>query len=212
MRQAVVIGGTGLVGGHLLDQLSQRRIPTVALARRDGPARPAVEWRVADLAGLAAADIPAGTDAAFCCLGTTIRQAGSREEFRRVDHDLVLAFARACRDAGVPQFHVVSAMGASPRSAVFYNRVKGETERDLKALGFPTLVLYRPSLLVGRRQEVRRGERAAERIGRVLGPLLPRNARPIEAAIVARAMVLGGRASPPGTTILPSHLVRSAGT
>lgn len=212
MKQAVVVGGTGLVGSHLLGQLSDRRIPTVAFARRDGPPRPAVDWQVRDLAALTASDIPPGTDAAFCCLGTTIKAAGSPEGFRRVDHGLVLAFARACRDAGVPQLHTVSAMGANPKSRIFYSRVKGEAERDLEALGFPTLVVYRPSLLDGDRPERRPGEGAGLAVARALRPLLPRNYRPIHAATVARAMVLGARASPPGVSVLPSHLVARAGS
>lgn len=211
MNRAVVVGGTGLVGSHLLDELSRRRVPTLALARRAGPPRASVEWRVHDLEQLEAGDIPVGTDAAFCCLGTTLRAAGSRQGFRRVDHGMVLAFARACHAAGVPQLHAVSAMGANPRSAIFYDRVKGEAERDLKALGFPTLVLYRPSLLAGARRERRAGEGAVLAFARFLGPVLPRDLRPIGADAVARAMVLGARAAPPGLTVLSSHLVRRAG-
>ena len=212
MKRAIVAGGTGLVGGHVLDQLSERRIPTVALARRAGPPRPAIEWRVADLLTLKAADVPAGTDAAFCALGTTIKQAGSQDAFRAVDHGMVLSFAKACRDAGVPQLHVVSAMGAKARSSIFYSRVKGEVEEELKALGFPTLVLYRPSLILGQRAAHRPGEGLATAVMRPLAPLLPGDLKPIQASTIARAMVLGGRASPPGTTVLSSKQVRRAGT
>lgn len=209
--KAAVAGGTGLVGGHLLDELAWHRTPTVAFGRRAGPPRPALEWRVTDLAALGPDDIPAGTDAAFCCLGTTLKAAGSREAFRAVDHGLVLAFARACRAAGVPQLHVVSAMGSSPASPFFYSRVKGEAERDLRALGFPTLVLYRPSLIDGERGERRPGEGAALAFGRALRPLLPGNARPVHAKAIARAMLLGARAAPPGTTVLLSKQVARAG-
>ena len=209
--RAVVAGGTGLVGSHLLDELAWRRVPTLALGRREGRPRPALEWRVKDLAALGPGDIPAGTDVAFCCLGTTLRAAGSQEAFRAVDHGMVLAFARACRAAGVTQFHAVSAMGASLRSPFFYSRVKGEAERDLQALGFPTLVLYRPGLIDGERAERRPGEGAALAFGRALRPLLPGNARPVRAQAIARAMVLGARAAPPGTTVLASRQVARAG-
>lgn len=212
MKRAIVVGGTGLVGGHVLDQLSERRIPTVALARRAGPPRPAIEWRVADLLKVTAADVPAGTDAAFCALGTTIKQAGSQDAFRAVDHGMVLSFAKACRDAGVPQLHVVSAMGAKARSSIFYSRVKGEVEEELKALGFRTLVLYRPSLILGQRAARRPGEGLATAVMRPLAPLLPGDLKPIQASTIARAMVLGARASPDGTTILSSKQVRRAGS
>lgn len=211
MKRAIVAGGTGLVGGHLLEELSWKRVPTLALARRAGPPKPGVEWRLADLEALTPADIPAGTDAAFCCLGTTIKVAGSQQEFRRVDHGLVLAFARACRDAGVAQLHVVSAKGANPRSRIFYSRVKGEVERDLRALGFPTLVLYRPSLLDGARPTPRPGEGFGMAVARILGPLLPADVRPVRASAVARAMVLGARAAPAGTKVLSSKQVARAG-
>jgi uncharacterized protein YbjT (DUF2867 family) len=212
MKRAIVVGGTGLVGRHLLDQLSERRVPTLALARTPGQPRPSVEWRKVDLLHVGAADVPARTDAAFCALGTTIKQAGSQEAFRAVDHGLVLAFAQACRAAGVPQLHVVSAMGASPRSAFFYNRVKGEVERDLKALGFPTLVVYRPSLILGEREARRPGEGLATGVMVPLAPLLPGDLKPIRASTIARAMVLGARAAPAGTIVLSSKQVQRAGS
>jgi uncharacterized protein YbjT (DUF2867 family) len=210
MRQAVVAGGTGLVGGHLLDQLSSAGVPTMAYARREGPPRPGVAWRVLDLAGLDASSVPPGTEAAFCCLGTTIRKAGSQAEFRRVDHDLVLAFARACREAGVPQLHAVSAAGADVASRIFYSRVKGETERDLKQLGFPTLALYRPSLIGGDRAERRPAEAFAMGAARVLSPILPAAIRLVPAAAIARTLLETARRAPPGVTIVPSRdIVRS---
>ena len=205
LERAVVAGGTGLVGGHLLGELSARGIATVAFARREGPPHPGLEWRVADLAGLQAAEIPDGADAAFCCLGTTIKKAGSQEEFRRVDHGLVLAFAKACRDAGVPQLHVVSAAGADPRSRIFYSRVKGETERDLAALGFQTLAVYRPSLIGGERAERRPAERFAMGAARLLSPILPAGIRMVPAAAIARCMAGTAERAPPGLSLVPSR-------
>jgi uncharacterized protein YbjT (DUF2867 family) len=211
MKRAVVAGGTGLVGRHLLHELAQRSVETVAFGRREGPSKPALEWRIVEGHPLSAADIPPGTDAAFCCLGTTIKDAGSQEAFRAVDHGLVLAFARACRDAGVPQFHLVSAMGANPRSRIFYSRVKGEVERDVAALGFPSLVVYRPSFLDGERDAHRPGEQFGLRVARLLRPVLPADVRAVPAAAVARAMVLGARAAPEGMVILRSGQVARAG-
>lgn len=205
-------GGTGLVGSHLLGELSRRGLPTRAVARRQGPALDGVEWLVQDLGALTATDVPTGTDAAFCCLGTTIKAAGSQAEFQRVDHDLVLAFAKACRDAGVPQLHVVSAAGADPSSRIFYSRVKGEIERDLQALGFPTLGLYRPSLLDGERAQPRTGERIGLAVARALRPLLPAGTRPVPAAVVARAMLARAQAGEPGAVVVPSKRIALLGS
>src|SRR5690606_26648384 len=94
-------------------------------------------------------------DIAFCCLGTTIKQAGSQEAFRAVDHDLVVAVAQRARALGARHFLVVSALGADPRSSVFYNRVKGEMEESLRAMDWPQLTIARPSLLLGERNETR---------------------------------------------------------
>lgn len=213
MRRALVAGGTGLVGRHLLAELSRRGVPTVAVGRRPGEPIGSMEWRIADLAALTAADVPAGTDAAFCCLGTTIKKAGSKGEFRRVDHDLVLAFAKAARAAGVAQLHVVSAKGADPASRIFYSRVKGEVERDLAALGFPCLVLYRPSLIGGERAERRPAEKFAMGAARWLSPILPADVRMVPAQAIARCMLTRAQRvpPPPGVTVVPSRdILRSA--
>lgn len=187
--QAVVAGGTGLVGAALLDELSARQILTTALARRAGSGRQRLTWTVTDLSHLKASHIPPGTDTAFCALGTTIRAAGSQPAFRAVDYGLVLSFARACRKAGVSTFALVSSAGAHPESALFYSRVKGEVERDVSALQFPSLYLLRPSLLLGTRHERRPLERAGMFLARALQPILPPAVRAIHAKTVARALV-----------------------
>lgn len=136
----------------------------------------------------------------YLALGTTIKVAGSQSAFRAVDFDANLAVARAARAAGATRLGLVSAMGASARSAVFYNRVKGELEEALAGLGFATLVIARPSVLVGDRaalgQPTRRGEELASRVGHLLRPLIPKSLRPIAAGDVARALL---RAVPTAT-------------
>jgi uncharacterized protein YbjT (DUF2867 family) len=131
-------------------------------------------------------------DDAFCCLGTTIKDAGSREAFRAVDHAAVLAFAWAAQRAGAQRFFVVSALGADPASRVFYNRVKGETDAALEILGFSTLGIFRPSLLLGRRERPRLGERLMAAVLWIAEPMMfgrLRKYRAIDAVIVARAMM-----------------------
>lgn len=195
-RTALVAGPTGLVGSALVARLlatpRYRRI--VALSRRPLPV-PHARLEVVDarfdaldraLAGVGAADRPLDV---FCCLGTTLRTAGSPAAFRRVDHDFVLALGRWAVDAQAHRMVVVSALGADPASRVFYNRAKGETERDLRALGFAGLVLVRPSLLAGERSERRIGERLALRLSVPLRGWLPARVRPIAAVDVAQAMI-----------------------
>ena len=162
VRTAVVAGASGLVGGCLLRlllaDLDYGRV--VSLGRRTLDMRhPKLEQQVVDFLALERLEHFPRADDVFSCLGTTIRAAGSREAFRRVDHDAVVALARAAHQAGATRFLHVTALGAHPRSRVFYNRVKGETERDVAALGLPTVVALRPSLLDGPRQQVRPAER-----------------------------------------------------
>jgi uncharacterized protein YbjT (DUF2867 family) len=128
----------------------------------------------------------------YVALGTTIEKAGSQAAFRRVDLDYPLALARVARARGAQRFMLVSALGADPRSRVFYNLIKGEAEAAIAGVGIPQTWFFRPSLLVGRRQEKRVGERAAIAAGKVVAPFLIgglRKYRPIAADAVAAAMV-----------------------
>ena len=127
---------------------------------------------------------------AFCSLGTTIKQVGSKDKFYAVDHDLVLEFASWSKKLGASKFFYVSAMGANPQSSIFYNQVKGKTEEDLKAIGFPYLGLFRPSLLLGARHEFRFGEQVATFFMMPLSWLkLGKNIRPIRDHVVAKSLV-----------------------
>jgi uncharacterized protein YbjT (DUF2867 family) len=128
----------------------------------------------------------------FCCLGTTMAKAGSEAAFRRVDYEYPLALAEVAAAANVEAFLVVTALGSDPASGTFYNRVKGELERDLRNSNLRALRIFRPSLLLGPRAERRPGERFGIAVARPLSPLMIgplRKYRPIEAAQVARAML-----------------------
>jgi len=195
MSIALIAGGSGLVGGHLLRQLLEEAAYTrvVALVRRPLALTHAkLEQVVVDFAALEKVTADLRCDDAFCCLGTTLRDAGSRENFRAVDQAAVLAFAWAAQRHGARRFFVVSALGAKADSAIFYSRVKGETEEALRVLGFGTLAVFQPSLLLGKRVKRRFGERLWAILLWFLDPLLLgrlRKYRAIEAEVVARAMV-----------------------
>jgi uncharacterized protein YbjT (DUF2867 family) len=132
-------------------------------------------------------------DEAFIALGTTIKVAGSQQAFRAVDFDAVVAVAKAAKAAGARRLGVVSAMGASARSPIFYNRVKGEMEEALSALGFDTLVIARPSFLAGDRealgQPLRAGEKMALAVSKLLAPVIPANYASVDARAVAGALL-----------------------
>jgi uncharacterized protein YbjT (DUF2867 family) len=201
VRTALLAGATGLVGGHLLDDLlaDDTWDSVISVGRREVDVRhPKLEQRTVAFANLV--DLPA-VDDVFCALGTTIKKAGSQEAFRAVDHDAVVALATAARRAGATAFLHVTAMGANAGSRVFYNRVKGETERDVAATGITTTVAFRPSILDGDRAESRRGEQAGLVVMRALGPVLGRY-RPTRAEDVARAMVHVAKAGPAGTPVV----------
>src|SRR3954471_1668824 len=158
MATALIAGASGLVGGELLNQLlaAPEYDRIVVIGRRTMEVRhPKLTSIVADFTALEKLGAEVRCDDAFCCLGSTIRAAGSREAFRAVDHAAVLAFAWAAQRAGAKRFFAVSALGADPTSRVFYNRVKGETEAALAVLGFSTLGIFRPSLLLGPRAQLR---------------------------------------------------------
>jgi uncharacterized protein YbjT (DUF2867 family) len=207
-----VVGATGLVGRETVRALLDTGDQVVAWVRRPtGLRHPGLSERLVDFEQLEAAYTlgPEGPPvAAVCCLGTTIKQAGSQERFRRVDYDYVLAFARAAKRAGVGTFAVVTAMGADSRSLVFYNRVKGDVERELTAVGFDSLIIARPSLLMGERDQARLGERLAAPLMR----WLPLRYRGIEGATVARALRNLVSSAGPGNHVVPSDQLQRAGS
>ncbi|HZE94479.1 MAG TPA: NAD(P)H-binding protein [Gemmatimonadales bacterium] len=206
-RTALLAGATGLVGSSVLEFLladpEWSRVVTVG--RRTTPARhEKLEQRIVDLGALEAVADLAPADDVFCCLGTTIKQAGSQAAFRRVDHDFVVGLARAGLRAGAKQFLLVSAIGGDPESRVLYSRVKGEGEAAVRKLPYRAIQIFRPSLLLGKRVEFRLGERIMMLAAPLLSVFLVgrlRRYRPIQAATVARAMVNLAREAPRGPNV-----------
>jgi len=205
----LLVGATGLVGRECLRLLLADpgfgRIIVVTRRPLSPDVRsPKLETHVVDFDHLNEYDELFQVDAIICALGTTIRQAGSRTRFRTVDYEYPLSFARLGRRHGCTHFLVVSALGANPRSRVFYNRVKGELEDALRALSYPRLTIVRPSLLLGPRTELRLGEEVAKRVTRWLGPLVPRAFKPVEARVVATALTRAAKEPRDGTRVIES--------
>jgi uncharacterized protein YbjT (DUF2867 family) len=212
MTDTLLAGATGLVGRSFASAWPGPGPLHLLVRRPMPPPTPLCQVLQVDFGSLPA--LPPARDAC-CCLGTTISVAGSQAAFRAVDFDAVLAFARAAKSAGVQRFGVVSALGADPAAAVFYNRVKGEMEAALQTLGFATLVIARPSLLAGDRaalgQPTRLGERITLAVTGPLAGLIPKAWRPIQAATVARALQRALAAGRPGLQVLESSALQDLG-
>ena len=218
-RTALVAGASGLVGGHLLQLLladdAYGRV--VTLSRRLLETRHPKLWQ--DIVDFGSVDAPSDVphvDDVFCCLGTTIKTAGSQRAFRRVDYDYVFGFARIGQRAGAAQLLLVSAIGADPASRIFYSRVKGEVEVAVRRLPYQAVQIFRPSFLMGERKKSRLAERIGIPVARAVAPLLVgplRRYRPIHAADVARAMVQIAKAAPRGPNVFEyDDMVAAAGS
>lgn len=203
----LLLGATGLVGSHVLEAaLADPRITAVtAPTRRPLPSRPGLSAPVLDFDSLPQDPALWTVDAVICALGTTIKTAGSRERFHRVDHDIPLEIARLAKAHGARTFVLNSAKGADVKSLFFYSRVKGETEQDILGLGFERTVLVRPGLIDGPRPEPRPMEKWAGKVLSVLGPLLPSSMKANPPEAIASAMLAAAVSSAPGVTIVPSQ-------
>jgi len=207
VMRVMLLGATGLVGGLTLSRLldDPRCSAVVAPTRRPlALTHGKLENPVLAFDALPTSPEWARVDAIICALGSTIAQAGSREAFHRIDHDYPLAFGQLAQAQGARTYVLNSAAGANPQSSIFYSRVKGELERDLRALGFSSLTLVRPGLIGGERNEVRRGERLALKVLGVLGPVLPRAWRINPASEIAKALVEAALAPQPGEHVVAS--------
>lgn len=214
-RVALVAGATGLVGREILAiLLADKRYHTVlALGRRAPPQQhPKLQCiLVADLAQLPS--LPA-VEEVYLALGTTIKAAGSRTAFEAIDYSANVAIARAALESGATKIGVISALGADPDSAIYYNRIKGRTEQALHLMGWPVLVIARPSLLVGDRAPLGQMPRPGERMGllasRCLGPLIPSTYRPVAAQDVAKGLVRAVQRRHHGVEVLPNAALQAA--
>lgn len=194
----LLLGGTGLVGKQvLLSLLFYTQIKKVIVWARhfENSSKPNLPIEVIKVTWddfqTGKVSVPDGIDAVFCCLGTTIGKAGSQEKFREIDYDYPLLAAIQAKEKNVPGFYIITAMGSDANSSIFYNRVKGELEKELMALSFPFLGIFRPSLLIGEREELRIGEKVGEVIGHIIpfGLFGLKKYKPIQAEYVAKSMI-----------------------
>jgi uncharacterized protein YbjT (DUF2867 family) len=210
-KTALIAGSTGLVGRELLILLVEDPAydKIIALVRKKNSYKHAKLVQVeTDFNRLdESSDYFRNVNDVFCCLGTTMKNAGSKEAFIRVDYEYPVALAELAEKNSCEGFYCISSMGADPKSRVFYNRVKGQLEAKIKSLKIPSIYIFRPSLLIGYREEVRIGERIAIAIFRALafifwGPL--KNLKGITSVKVANAMIQAAGQKEPGVHILLS--------
>jgi uncharacterized protein YbjT (DUF2867 family) len=206
---ATLIGSTGLTGSILARQLLADSAITKVISISRKPLTISntrlTEVLISGLAELPLIESKVRGELYFCCLGTTIKAAGSKEKFEKVDHDAIVAFAKIAKAHDAKSFTLVSAMGANASSMFFYNKVKGRTENDVRAFGLRSLIIFRPALLVGPRVEFRLAESIASKTLVPLLQILPIGIRKTfitEAEALATRMLAEGKSAPEGIHVI----------
>ncbi len=206
-KKACVLGATGLVGSNLLSLLtSDQYYSTIHVVTRRHVSQQDVRISqyISDFNNLETVSHAFAVHDVFCCLGTTMKKAGSKEAFKQVDYDYVVKAAKTAHAQGAKQFLVISAVGAHPQSLFFYNRIKGQMEKDVASIPFEGVHIFRPSLLVGQRDEKRFLEDIAQQCAKplqyILKELLKKYA-PVEAKHVAASMIQTAKSNIPGIHI-----------
>lgn len=214
MRKALILGATGLIGESLLEQLLIQNDYTqvTILSRRKIPNdHPKLIQVICELGDMDRYREAFKVDDIYCCLGTTIKKAGTKEQFKKVDYGYPINAAKIGCSSHARQFIIVSAMGAKVSSTIFYNQVKGKLEEDLKTIPFSSIQIFRPSLLLGERKEFRFGEKLAEWLFKPFSkwdPAWMRKYSPVRARVVAKAMIRTALKGEEGVHIYESSKIK----
>ncbi len=206
-KVALIVGATGLIGGQLLELLlaDDRYSKVTALSRKPLPINHfKLDNVVVDFNRLSEYFDRLSADDVFCCLGTTMKQAGSPEAFRKVDFEYPLEIAKITKGLGAKQFLIITALGASKKSSFYYNKVKGEVEEAIGNQGFESYHIFRPSFLQGKRIESRAGEEATKVFFSIFGFLVPKKFKAIDSNKVARAMLMKAKEESRGVFVYES--------
>ena len=209
-KKAIILGATGLTGSHLLELLlndpnydlvkvfTRKKLPNI---------HPKLEEHEIDLLKLSDYADEFTADVVFCCIGTTKAKTPNKELYRAVDYGIPVEAAKLCKKNAINSFIVISAIGANPQSKVFYNRLKGEMERDVLAQQIEHTQLLQPSLIVGNREEKRIGEDLSKQFMKLFGFLIPARYKMIEGKTIAKAMVQMAN-NPTKEHIVPSEKIK----
>jgi len=212
MATALIVGSTGLIGSQLLELLLEddHYQQIIAVSRTPLPnTNPKLKNVLVDFKSFKNKKEELKADDVFCCLGTTIKKAKSKEAFREIDFSYPMLVAELTKALGAKQYFLVSALGASKSSSVFYNQVKGEVEEAIKGLGFESYHVFRPSLLLGPRVEVRAGEKSMQKVFTAIDFLIPKKYKAIDSIKVARAMLFFAKQQKAGNYIHESDSLQA---
>lgn len=191
-KTAIIIGATGLVGGHLLQELLADKYynQVIILSRRSsGIENEKLTEHIVDFNDVQSYQHLVKGDVLFSCMGTTLKKAGSKDAQWKIDYTYQMEVAECAKQNQVSTMVLVSSSGANAKSKIFYSRMKGELEENVRKLNFPDYMIFQPSLLLGEREEVRAGEKIGEKIGNILTKIpLFKKYKPIKGLEVAQAM------------------------
>ena len=200
MTTSIIAGSTGLIGGNVIEVLSKQKQSAIALTRRSIPnLPPEITEMIIDFEAFEKNGSLPSCNNIFICLGTTIKTAGSKENFKKVDINYCLSIAKKAKEAGAETLSLVSSVGANSSSKNFYLKTKGELEEALQELGFLTVNIFRPSFLVGERSEKSLAEKIAVKLAKILDLFLIGPAskyRSVKAESLAKTMVLKVNSKP----------------
>ncbi|MEW8969608.1 MAG: oxidoreductase [Mesobacillus sp.] len=216
-KKALIAGSAGLIGNELLQLLlnGEEYEQVVAIVRRPLEVKHSkLVEKVVDFDRMNEYHESFAVEDVFCCLGTTIKKAKTKEAMWKIDVDYPVAIARLASSHGAKKFLLVSSMNANPESPIFYSKMKGKLEEEIKQIPFENTAIFRPSLLLGERDEFRLGERAAAAIFTKLpflfnGPF--KKYKAIEGRTVASAMYQAAQKDAPGLTVYPSGKIEEMG-
>jgi len=192
MKKAIIVGATGLIGAQVLELLLKENSyeKVIAITRKPiGITDDKLYNLVINFSNLRDHVDQIKGDDVFCCLGTTIKQAGSKEAFRKVDLEYPLSLAGISKAQGATQFLLITALGADKNSSIFYNKVKGEVEEKIDKVGFNSFQIFQPSMLLGERKDERSAESIGQSVMKMLNFAIPLKYKAIESSKVARAMI-----------------------
>lgn len=191
-KTAILLGATGLTGGMLLDHLLQDTyFGKIIIFGRSSCEKehPKIEEHLGDMFELESFSEAFKGDVVFCCIGTTKAKTPDKDTYKKIDYGIPVTAAKIAKQNGIETFEVISAMGADENSSTFYNKVKGEMERDVIAQGITNTYIFQPSLIGGDREEKRFGERMAQIAMGIFGFLIPKRYKMIEPDTIAKAML-----------------------
>lgn len=209
-KKAIILGATGLTGSHLLKLLLEDAtydLVKVFTRKKLPVSHPKIEEHLVDLLKLSDQADEFTADVVFCCIGTTKAKTPNKELYRAIDYGIPVEAAKLCKKNSISSFIVISAIGANAESKIFYNRIKGEMERDVLAQQVKHTHLLQPSLIVGNRNEKRMGEDLSKQFMKIVGFLIPPRYKMIEGKTIARSMVQLAN-KPTKEQIIPSEKIK----